>query len=354
MGERMRITFLAAGERERAARLWRELERRAPERPLGVRWAWTDAWLRHYGDLVPHRFALAQAHDAGGPCGIVLVAERIKRRGPIPLRRLLLGTAGEPQGETVYVQRNGVLAAPGRRAAVVGALLATLADEGGWHELELPGFDPAHAADFLARDQALVPTRAPTPTMRLEGLGGLDDVLGSLRSKARRRLRRQLRFYERLALDWPEDAAAKLELFEELRELHERRRLGQSALRSARFLAFHRDLIATAPELTQLVRVRDGARALACLYSLADRGELVGCQTGISIPADKRQSPGLVAHVLFMAAAAERGYRAYDMSPGHLEYKRRLTNGEGELVWARGVRGRARLLDPRWQHAAAV
>src|SRR5690606_35244016 len=105
MTKRVTIHVLSAAERERAERIWRQVEAASPPPPLAVSWSWTETWLRHYGDVVPHRFAVGYSHIGGEaqPRGIVLLTERIKRRGPIPLRRLFLGTAGEPAGETVYV-----------------------------------------------------------------------------------------------------------------------------------------------------------------------------------------------------------------------------------------------------------
>jgi hypothetical protein len=359
MTKRLTIHLLDAAERERAERIWKRVESACRPAALAVSWNWTEAWLRHYGDVVPHRFAVGYSQIGGEaqPRGIVLLSERIKRRGPIAMRRLYVGTAGEPDGETVYVQRNGVLAEPAWRQEFVRALLATLGRDVGWHELELPGFSADEAALFLNVEPKLAVTSAPTPTRELRGDDDLQGIIASMPRRTRERMRRQLRFWDDLQGDWPETPAEKLAVFEELGAIQrESRRAGEApaAMASRRFLSFHRDLIGIAPDRALPFRLRNGDETLACLYALEDRGELVGYQAAVKTPPDKRQSPGLVAHLFFMAAAAQRGYAAYDMSPGGLEYKRRLTDGEGELVWARTTRGRARVLDPHWQHAVAV
>jgi hypothetical protein len=105
----MRVRMVASNERAQIATIWQEVERRVGTGGLTSSWAWTETWLRHYGDLVPHRFVVA---DRGAPCAIALVTEGVGRfRGPFPIRTVHLGTAGEPDGETVRVEYNRLLVA---------------------------------------------------------------------------------------------------------------------------------------------------------------------------------------------------------------------------------------------------
>ena len=91
----VRVRWLAAAERVAAAAIWQELEARTSV-PLTCSWKWTETWLDHYGDLVPHRFAVGER--SGTRVGIVLVTRGAgERRAWLPVRTLHLGTAGEPR-----------------------------------------------------------------------------------------------------------------------------------------------------------------------------------------------------------------------------------------------------------------
>src|SRR3954451_16011894 len=104
-----------------AERTWRVLEPRVAAGGLTSSWAWTSTWLEHYGDLVPHRFAVGET--AGGTCGIVLVTRGARHRWP-RLRTVHLGTAGEPRGDSVFVEYNRILVEQDRRKGFAAALLA--------------------------------------------------------------------------------------------------------------------------------------------------------------------------------------------------------------------------------------
>lgn len=343
------IRMLSSNERAEAERVWRRLDADVVRAPLPVTWDWTRTWLRHYGDLVPHRFAVGETN--AGPCGIALLCEDVRRRGPIRLRRVHLGTAAEPPGQSVFVERNGILAWATQRKEFVAALVTTLRQERRWDELWLDGFCPEHAEPFLRSDRRLVARRAPTPRLELDGASGeIESVLGRLGSRTRKRLRRYLRALGPTSAEWARSPDEALEIFDELCLLHQARwaRRGKpGAFSPDRFVAFHRDLIAALNGSVILFRVRAGGRTVACLYNLVDRGDALSYQAGIRVDDDNRVSPGLVAHALCMAACAEHGLRSYDFLAGEAQYKRQLSNAEGELVWARAQRPLARILKPR-------
>jgi len=349
------IRLLPAERHDRAAAIWRQLEDAADRVPLPVSWVWTETWLRHYGDVVPHRFAAGYDPD-GNEVGIALLTERIRRKGPVRLRRLHLGTSGEPPGETVFVARNGVLTTPGHRAEFAHALVSFLQTERGWHELELSGFSESEAAPFLEADPSLVPNREPSPRLTLPEPGaGLDGVIALLSSKTRNNVRRQMRKLGEIKTEWAEDDRHRREIFEELCVLHEERWREQGhpgVFASRRFRGFHSDLIDAAPDSVVLFRASNEQGPIACLYALVDGEDVIGYQAGLGGGENARHSPGIVANALMMAECAERGYRTFDTGPGRALYKRVLTNnGAGELVWARSSRLRARVLAPRWRHA---
>jgi hypothetical protein len=344
----VRVRMIPSDQRDEAARLWRSIEEEIDFVPLACSSDWTLTWLRHYGDAVHHRFAVAEA--GGRVRAVVLITEEERTRGPFRLRKLHLGTAGEPRGEGVYVERNGVLANPGDREQVASALLEALSRDRSWDELELDGFRPEHAEAFLGAEPSLVAHDATSPCLDLRnGSGGVDALLALLRPKTRKRMRSNLRAIGSVESEWAESPAQALDIFEELCALHQadwEGRGGQGAFASPRFTAFHRDLIAKlAPDSVVLFRVSAKSGTIGCLYGLVDGEDVLSYQAGIARSDDNRLSHGLVAHVLCMAACADRGFRLYDLLAGDASYKRRLTTAEGTLVWARVRRPRARLLD---------
>src|SRR4051812_24571765 len=95
------VDVLSADQRALAAKTWRALEA-SIEVGVADSWDWIETWLDHYGDMSRHRFAIG--HGPDGPCGIALLVEGVdQRRGPLPVRTLHIGTAGEPDAETVRV-----------------------------------------------------------------------------------------------------------------------------------------------------------------------------------------------------------------------------------------------------------
>jgi len=347
--EAVTIRMIPSDQRAEAERLWRSVEARIPSVPLACSWDWTVTWLRHYGHAVPHRFAVAEA--GGRERGVTLLTEEERRRGPFRLRKVHIGTAGEPPGEGVYVERNGILADPGDRDAVAGALLETLRREGSWDELELNGFRPEHADPFLEAEPRLVARDAASPCLDVRGgSGGVDALLALLRPSLRKRIRSNLRALGPIESEWAESPAQALDIFAELCALHQADWEGrgqQGVFASPRFTDFHRDLIARlAPDSVILFRARAESGTIGCLYSLVDGEDVLSYQAGIARADDNRLSHGLVTHVLCMAACADHGFHLYDLLAGEAPYKRRLTTTEGTLVWARARRLRARVLDP--------
>lgn len=345
MNDRCRVSWLPAAERRAAAAIWQELEARA-DAPLACSWRWTETWLDHYGDLVPHRFALGEI--SGAHVGIVLVTRGVgERRARLPVRALHLGTAGEPGGESVFVERNGLLVVPEHRATFASALIGSLVARGGWDELALDGFTEEDA-DALLRAAPFEARRDVCRTFDLratEAAGG--DVLALLSAKTRANFRRSSKRLGVVTAEWADGAAEARAILDELIVLHQQRwqSLGQPGVfASSRFAGFHRDLAArlSATGEVCLFRIRDEHATLSCLYGFIEGRRLMTYQHGTPIEPGQRQSPGLVAEVLCMQAAYDRGLALYDHLSGDSEFKRSLSNGDGTLVWAATRRGRAR------------
>jgi CelD/BcsL family acetyltransferase involved in cellulose biosynthesis len=313
------MELLSSDQRDRAAAAWAQHE--TAETPLACSWAWTQTWLEHYGDVVPHRFAV-------GEDGVALLTYGTARSSGIKLRTVHLGTAAEPAGESVYVQRNALLGTE----AFATHLLETLGGQRDFDELRIDGFAvPLPGLDELEPQDS--------PIVDLSEAQG--DVLPLLSSNTRYQVRRSLRGYGEVETEWAETVPRALEIFEEMRELHEARwrAVGEpGAFASERQLAFHRTLIERHLPRVMLFRVSSAEGTIGCLYSHLEQRSALSYQLGVIPSTDNKLKPGFVAHALGMQACHDRGIEIYDFLSGGLEYKRELARGKRELYWGRGLR----------------
>ena len=330
------------------SRLWQEVEARVGPAGLACSWAWTDTWLRHYGELIPHRFVLG---ERDGPCAVALLTAGLnKKRGPFPVRTLHLGTSGEPDAETVRVQHNRVLVSEADRPAFLSGVmeLAQKIDLR-WDEFRLDGFAEEQIAPLLGADHAFEVERHRCFVTDLEAIrtaGG--TVLGGLRSEPAKKIRRSIRRLEEtygpIQVMWAEKLDDARAIFAEMRSLHQSRWEGAGEpgkFGSRRFDGFHHDLVErTFPTGRILLsRVSAGELTLGCDYSLIDGRRILAYQWGLAQLENTNASPGLVTAVTSMQEALRRGYDQYDWLAGDVFYKRQLATTEAELIWARSPRG---------------
>ncbi len=337
---------LSRHQHRAAGRAWRAIERRAGA-PLGTTsWAWTDAWLAHYGDVVPHRFVVAERADEARGIALLCTGARSALRP----RTLHVGTAGEPRGCGVFVEGNQLVCAPEERDAFAELLADTIDADPGWDRLLLDGMPPDDAEALLRR--------WPQARLRLDHCPITDltggDVLDGLSGSRRRRLRATLRAFGTLELEWAEDAPQALAFLEELIALHQahwRERGDAGAFAHPRFASFHRTVVERlVPEGgAAVVRVRRGEETVACLYGLISGTRLLFYQGGLRSYDDNRLRAGHVAHLLFMRACAQRGLETYDFLAPAARYKLELATDTAPLAWAEVDRARWRT---RASHAA--
>lgn len=334
-------------DREDAATLWPALDARTGTLPTPVSWPWTEAWLDAYGDAVAHE--LVAVEDAGRPVGAALLTRRTLARGPMRIREVHVGTAGEPRGEEVIVERNRLHAPGADHDAVARALVAYLQESSDWDVLVLDGFLPDDAA-ALARahgSMALDPQRSPYVDLAaVRGAGG--DVLGAIGRGTRTRVRRSLRAFGELLVEWATDRPHALDVLDELVTLHGERWRGAGhpgAFASRRFAAFHRGLVhrLRPGEDIVLFRVRTASGAtVGCLLCHVDAPRVLYYQSGFArFRANARRS-GLVTHLLCLEACLERGFDAYDFLAGDARYKDELSTDATTLVWGEGAAGHLR------------
>jgi CelD/BcsL family acetyltransferase involved in cellulose biosynthesis len=337
------VELLPATARERAATTWRELEA-VYGAGVAESWDWVETWLDHYGDLVPHRFAVGRR--AGEPRGIALLTDGVdQRRGPIPVRTLHLGTAGEPDLHTVRVEYNRLLVAPADRTAFAAALLAAVRAAGGRYDLfAFDGFAPEDVAPLLQAEPRFRLSRrvshvADLRAIRNDGGKVLTALRGSTAYKIRRSRRHLEEAYGPLRLEWAETLDHAEAIFTEMTGLHVARweRAGQPPkFASPRFHAFHRALVRRLFPRggILLARISAGDVTVGCDYSLVEHGRVLAYNWGLRHFEDTLISPGLVTGAMVMQEALERGLNEYDWLAGDVLYKRQLSTTTRELVWA--------------------
>lgn len=334
------VELLGPGRRDVAAAHWCALEARAPATQLASSWAWTSTWLRHYGDAVDHRFALLRDED--GPVGAALLTRDVSRAGPLRIRRLHVGTAGEPPGSSVWVERNGLAALPGREGQVAAEVAAAAQRIDGWDALCLPGFVPGLAEHFWHAPLDWHIEREPCWVADLEHAeGGVVEQLGA---STRANVRRGIRKLGRPQVHWAADAGEAIAMLDELSALSISRH-SASAFRAPRFARFHRELVGELLPTGRawLARISTERHLLAIAYGFREGDRMIGYQTARGPAIDAPVSPGTLADVALMDAARVRGVRLYDPLAGDSGgHKQRLATHRHDLVWARGRRGRLR------------
>ncbi len=335
---------VAARDRDAAGRAWLEVERWTDSRAVSCSWAWTDTWLSHFGDVVPHRFVFGV--EAGGDVAAALVTESAARYPPVVGARLAhIGTAGEPRGDGVYVERNRLLVADAQRDAFAAALLENIEHDRRWDRLLVPGLHPADAGALRRGRPRLELDRRESPIAELGPGGG--DPLDALDSGPRRRARRSLKGLAPLETEWAQTPEHGHEIMDELIELHQLRWTAAGepgSFASARKVAFHRALIDRLQpgHGVMLVRVRREGETVGCVYGQVEAGEVLFYQSGLRRYEDNKINVGLAVHVCAMRACQEHGITAYDFLAPAMRYKSDLSTRAGTLVWAALDRGRPR------------
>jgi hypothetical protein len=331
----MRTYVLAAAQRAAAQDIWVALQEAIGDVGLMCSWEWTGTWLDHYGDVVPHRFVVGE--DEQGVRGIALIGQQASA-GRFRPPTIVLGTAGEPHGSSVFVERNRLLTRPNDRLAFAAALLAELERDPHWQRLRLDGMIPGDARAILDQRSGVRWRVEESPVAQVATDDG-EDVLALLPASRRQRIRQSLRRLEPLETEWASTNAAARSILDELIVLHQTRWRSDGhsgAFSSTRFTTFHRDLIERLLPIRRaaLFRVRRQEATIACLYGLVEGNRLLFYQSGVVRHEDNRLRVGLAAHALFMQACHDRGLATYDFLAPTARYKQELATEREQLVWA--------------------
>lgn len=147
----LRLVVLGPTERGAAMLHWRKIESSLSNRRLMCSAVWTETWLNHYGALVPHRFVIA--HRNGIACGIALLTCGVDQHdGPFSISSWHVGTAGEPDADSVCVEYNSLLARDEDRVDFFRQILTWINSQLDFDQTKLDGFALDEIAPLLEGD----------------------------------------------------------------------------------------------------------------------------------------------------------------------------------------------------------
>ena len=252
---------------------------------------------------------------------------------------LHLHESGDPAQDGIFVEHNGPVSAPGRRAGVWDATLRAIGPVAG--RIVLSGIDDAGLSAVRAQGGLLgrLQTRL-APYAAIDPAG--PPFIETLSRNTRAQLRRSDRAYagsgpirvERATT--PEQAARYLA---EMLRLHaatwEARGIA-SAFTSAPVQRFHAALIARCVPTGEvdLLRISAGARLIGVLLNLRAGGRVAAYQSGFDYAgAGPHEKPGLTCHHAAIDHARRSGAVEYDFLAGDSQYKRSLGAGVRAMHW---------------------
>ncbi len=303
-------------------------------------WTWVGCLARErYADPV-----LAEARDGGELVGMALFNRRRGRLGTA----LHLHESGDPALDAVFIEHNGVLAVPGRAAAVLTETLRAAGREAG--RVVLSGLGDAGLAAARAAGGVVGPLQ--TRLAPFARFGGADPLQGLSRN-ARAQLRRSERAYAAsgsIAVERAAGVEQALDWLGRLLAWHEATWAARgvaSAFATAPVQRFHRALIRRGVPAgdVDVLRVAAGPRTIGYLLNLRGGGRVAAYQSGFDYSSAQggeggggegggtQEKPGLTCHAAAMRQAHAEGATEYDFLAGDARYKRTLGNDVRAMHW---------------------
>ena len=333
----LRLELLGPTARGTALRQWREVEAALSNRRLMCSSVWTETWLSHYGALVPHRFVIAKRD--GKPCGMTLLTSGVDQSaGPFSLRTWHVGTAGEPDADSVCIEYNSLLVRDEDRIDFARQLLAWIDSQSDCDQAYFDGFASEDIAPLLADNPKAVVKRKPSPYFDLRAAREANvEPMELLGKRTRAKLRRSMRRLGQPSGVWAASAERAEEMLHRMIERHQARwnALGEpGSYASRRFREFHFDLVHRLVPIGAMgmYRVTSPTGILGCAQVFIDNNRALLYQSGWS-PQPGDVSPGLIVDYLCLAECQRRGLDQFDFMAGTSHYKRHLSTHEAELAW---------------------
>jgi CelD/BcsL family acetyltransferase involved in cellulose biosynthesis len=326
---------------------WMELERRA-DGNFFLSWRWVGNWLR----ATNAHPLLVRASEKGITQALGLLTPHRRRRHYLSVRQLCLHETGVAEADALTIEYNNFLIAHSAPAQTLTQILGALQSKTDWDEIVLSGVEPHIVSAAQATGWHIETDRqSPVFCVDLSAETGEDGISPNLRAQ----IRQSRAFAERtgpLALEPARDIGEALEFFEQLTTLHTaywrgRGKTGAFATDFSRH--FHRILIQDQTDLAhvELLRLNAGDQVLGYLYNFLYAGRVCNYQSGFSYSDDNRHRPGLIAHVMAMEQAKNRGLQVYDFLAGDAHYKTRLGTQMGQMRWCRAQKDRPGLVAER-------
>lgn len=329
--------------------IWQTLEAQFDAVPLMCSSVWTSTWIEHYGDLQPYSFVIASRNNT--PCGICLLAEGVEQfDGPLPIKTLHLGTAGEPAADSVCVEYNSLLIQPADQSAFMNALVELLSKNQTWDSLYFDGFASAELEDWNLELPETSVRKIESRYFDLQLIREEErDVISGFGYSTRKNLRKNMKTYGNLTTEWAETIEQAESIFADLVALHQTRwqKEGQpGSYASQRFTRFHEALIQKLIPSGQmgLFRVKIENEVIGCVQVLIDRNRVL-CYQGGSAEYRGKLSPGVITDYLCIEECFQRGFDAYDFLAGNSHHKQKMSTHHNFLTWAQIQR-------PRWKFTA--
>jgi hypothetical protein len=333
----LRLRMLPSSLRSEALYLWRKLENELSNRRLACSSIWTQTWLDHFGELIPHQFVVATRDTQ--TCGIALLTQGVQQAaGPFGLQTWHVGTAGEPEQDSIFVEYNEVLATDDDRDAFLVALGQWFQDNTACDEFRLDGFEVNSLQAVLERNPLACVQRSPSHYFNLVEPRQLNvDPITRLGTHTRYNIRKNIRLLGEVTATWAETAEVAESLFHPMVKFHQAhwQSLGYPGVyASKRFHDFHLDLIHRAVPLglMTIFGLSSGGKLVACSQVIVDSNRALLYQCGRT-EATRRSSVGLALDYLCICECLRRGYDAVDFLAGDTEHKRRLSTHHAELAW---------------------
>lgn len=277
--------------------------------------------------------------------GACLLVDTRRKAAFIPLRRISLNTSGEDAADSTFIEFNGLLCRGGWEEWVAASLAELLRDKE-WDEFALDGFSTG--AGYHALKQAFAGLDFeerwhPSYHIDLAALRSSGTPYErALSGHRRQRLHANTRSYSSwgpLRLQRVGDVQTALVMLNEMAELNNSRcsaHSHRSVFRSPHFVAFHRALIRRClPEgSVQMLRLSTGSRTVGLVYSLVHSRRVYAYQCGFDYGVDRRLSPGMTTYARAIQHCLDQGFDDWDFLSGDVDYKRVLSTGSRDLVWA--------------------